>query len=464
MKNGMKYYNIVIIGAGPAGMFTAYYILKNSNVAKVLLVDKGSISVERKCCGQCAKCLNRKNCSVLCGVGGAGLFSDGKLVMDLHAGGKIDAISTLSEKEKKNLTDYIVKTLKKYDGVSELSPEISETELNTWKDRFEKEGLSIRHYDVLHMGTNNLCHITTNFIKDLLNNPRFSLKSGSEVTDIYDAEDQKSSICMKNGERYLTSCVVFSVGKTGSEWLKKIFLKNHISCLKTKTYIGVRLETSHDSVKELFKYSFDPKIWSYYGNQKVKTHCFCRHGEIICSNYMGYPVIGGHTRFTENNHVSEKYLSQKTNFNVLISTNAEKKEILRILDKLKNLNSNGGVVQYLLDFLHYERKGKSGDLKKCYVYGDLRSILDELDHAGEKIADFIIHMSKIFPGILDSENLVYGPALEWLMDSVEVDHYMETSHKNWFAVGDGAGLSQGIVHAAATGIIAAHELCRRMEA
>ena len=423
MKNGMKYYNIVIIGAGPAGMFTAYYILKNSNVAKVLLVDKGSISVERKCCGQCAKCLNRKNCSVLCGVGGAGLFSDGKLVMDLHAGGKIDAISTLSEKEKKNLTDYIVKTLKKYDGVSELSPEISETELNTWKDRFEKEGLSIRHYDVLHMGTNNLCHITTNFIKDLLNNPRFSLKSGSEVTDIYDAEDQKSIICMKNGERYLTSCVVFSVGKTGSEWLKKIFLKNHISCLKTKTYIGVRLETSHDSVKELFKYSFDPKIWSYYWNQKVKTH-----------------------------------------FNVLISTNAEKKEILRILDKLKTLNSNGGVVQYLLDFLHYERKGKSGDLKKCYVYGDLRSILDELDHAGEKIADFIIHMSKIFPGILDSENLVYGPALEWLMDSVEVDHYMETSHKNWFAVGDGAGLSQGIVHAAATGIIAAHELCRRMEA
>lgn len=128
------------------------------------------------------------------------------------------------------------------------------------------------------------------------------------------------------------------------------------------------------------------------------------------------------------------------------------------------MNSNGGVVQYLLDFLHYERKGKSGDLKKYYVYGDLRSILDELDHAGEKIADFIIHMSKIFPGILDSENLVYGPALEWLMDSVEVDHYMETSHKNWFAVGDGAGLSQGIVHAAATGIIAAHELCRRMEA
>ena len=97
-----------------------------------------------------------------------------------------------------------------------------------------------------------------------------------------------------------------------------------------------------------------------------------------------------------NNHVSEKISFSKTNFNVLISTNAEKKEILRILDKLKTLNSNGGVVQYLLDFLHYERKGKSGDLKKCYVYGDLRSILDELDHAGEKIADFIDHMSKIF--------------------------------------------------------------------
>ena len=461
----MKLYDVIIIGAGPAGMFTAQYILKNTKYAQVLLVDKGNSAEERKCVGECGSCTRKDRCSILCGVGGAGLFSDGKLVLDLHAGGRLDAVSILTEQEKKDLTSYIVETLKSYDGVSEMGPSISSEEKEEWRNKLKKEGLNIRHYDVLHMGTNNLQHITMNFIEDLQMNPRFTLKTKCEITEIRNTSDKKTILYEKNGEIYITENVVFAVGKTGSNWLKEVFESEQIHFLKIKTYIGIRLEASHDSIKKLFQYSFDPKIWAYYGDQKVKTHCFCRHGEVISSNYMGYPIIGGHTRYTKNNVVLEDSISKKSNFNVLMSVDSGENKILDILDKMKRLNPDGGIVQSLSDFLHPERQAQSMYMykKNRYAYGDIRSILDELDNSGEKIADFIMRLGKIIAGIVNDDNLVYAPALEWFMDSVEVDEHMETTHKGWFAVGDGAGLSQGIVHAAATGIIAADEICSRME-
>lgn len=465
MKNDMKYYDVIIIGAGPAGIFTAQYILKNTKQAKVLLVDKGNYAEQRKCIGDCSICDRKDSCNVLCGVGGSGLFSDGKLVLDLHAGGRLDAISNLTEDEKKKLTRYIVETLKGYDGVSKMGPSISTAEDEKWQKLLKKEGLTIRHYDVLHMGTNNLQHITMNFIEDLKKNSRFTLKTNSEIVKVDDAPNGESILCEKNGEKFITSNAVFAIGKTGSDWLKQIFTKNSIHFLKTKTYVGIRLETSHDLIQKLFQYSFDPKIWAFYGNQKVKTHCFCRHGEVICSNYMGYPVIGGHTRYTENNIVQKENISPKSNFNVLVSTDVSKEEILKVLEKMKELNPDGGLVQRLSDFLYAKNERKNKTLKRedRYVYGDVRGLLDEIDNIGEKISDFIMRLGKIVPGVTCEKNLVYAPALEWFMDSVEVDEHMETAHKSWFAVGDGAGLSQGIVHAAATGIIAAHEICLRME-
>lgn len=464
VKNNMRHYSVAIIGAGPAGIFTAYYILNNSTTANVLLVDKGPGTQNRTCCENCQSCPFRSRCNVLCGVGGAGLFSDGKLVLDLHSGGKIDAIASLTEIEKVRLKDYIVETLKKYDGVSEMGPDLTAEKQKSWEERFKKQGLSVRHYDVLHMGTSNLQHITQNFINDLLKSPRFTLRTDCQITDICDIENQESILCTKGGEKFVAANVVFSVGKTGSGWLRNIFEGKKIPFLKTKTYIGIRLEASHDSIKELFEYSFDPKIFAFYGEKKVKTHCFCRQGDIRCSNYMGYSVIGGHSKFTANNTIPIGENLDMSNFNVLVSTDVEKKEIINLLGEMADLNPNGGIVQRLSDFLYPEKSGRIfevDNMKRCKS-GNVRAILDSFDHMGEIISDFIIRMGKVVPGVAYGGNLVYAPALEWFMDSVKVNSHMETIHKGWFAVGDGAGLSQGIVHAAATGIIAANEICLRM--
>lgn len=460
----MENYNVAIIGAGPAGLFAANYILKHSENITVALIDKGKSADDRKCCKDCCICPEKNHCNILCGVGGSGLFSDGKLVLDLHSGGNLDAITTLSDEKRHILRDSIVSTLREHDGKSEPGPVFSDSKQKFWQQKFEEQELHIKHYDVLHMGTENLHHITSAFASEVYCDARVTLKLNCEITNVENGQNGASVIRTKEGELFSADYVVFAVGKTGSDWLKQVFTNNEIKFDKTDTYIGIRLEVPQDSLKELFDYSFDPKIWRYSHGRKIKTHCFCRRGDIICTNYMGFPVVGGHTRYTADNNVPAADQSHKGNFNILASTHATENEIICVLRKFREINPGGIVVQSLFNYLNPKAKGimlprvQHANEKE----GDIRGIWDSLDYTGTAIADFIKRLSDVIPGILSHDSLVYGPALEWFMDSVEVDTNMETSHRGWFAVGDGAGLSQGIVHSAATSIIAAEEICRRL--
>lgn len=464
----MKNFDVAIIGAGPAGLFAAHHILKDSDHATILLIDKGKAAQERKCCGNCQICRDKERCSILCGVGGGGLFSDGKLVLDLHSGGKLDTITNLSEQKQEKLVTTIVETLKEHDGQSELSPNISADEQERWQHLCSAEGLEIKHYDVLHMGTENLHHITMGFAATICENSRVSLNLNCEIVRLENGSHNESILYSANGEVFYAENVIFSVGKTGSNWLRGLFAEKRIALKKESTYIGIRLEVPHSTIEELFEYSFDPKIWTYYGERKVKTHCFCRHGDIVCTNYMGFPIVGGHTRFTAYNDVPFDNQSLRGNFNILVSTKHAEEDIYQVLEQFRQINPSGVVVQKLSDFLCLENSESlenatiMAHMTQCKT-GNIRKILDAFDTVGTLIADFIMHLSKIVPGILDNSSLVYAPALEWFMDSVEVNSNMETVHKGWFAVGDGAGLSQGIVHSAATSIIAAEEICRRMK-
>lgn len=464
----MKNFDVAIIGAGPAGLFATHCILKYSKQATILLIDMGKAAQDRKCCGNCQICGEKERCSVLCGVGGGGLFSDGKLILDLHAGGKLDAVANLNEDKREELITTIVETLKHYDGQSEPSPNITADKQDRWRRLCSAEGLEIKHYDVLHMGTENLNHITTRFATAICENPRVSLKLNCEIVRLENDPHNRSILCSSNGEFFSAENVIFSVGKTGSNWLRSLFSENKIHFRKENTYVGIRLEVPHKAIDELLEYSFDPKIWTYYGERKVKTHCFCRHGDVVCTNYMGFSVVGGHTRFTAKNNVTFGNQSLRGNFNILASTKHTEKDIYQALEQFRQINPNGVVVQKLSDFLYSNNSGTlenaaiMAHMTQCKT-GNIRKILDNFDTVGTTITDFILRLSRIVPGILDDNSLVYAPALEWFMDSVEVDSNMETSHKGWFAVGDGAGLSQGVVHSAATSIIAAEEICRRMK-
>lgn len=462
MKNDIQKQDAIIIGAGPAGLFAAYRILENQPNANVLLIERGSDIQFRECYQNCSICPNYADCSMLCGVGGSGLFSDGKLVLDLHAGGLLDSISNITEQRKNDISKYIERTLRSFDGVSQDGPKPSKEVQKEWLNWFNQNGLEIKHYDVLHMGSKNLRNIITKFLINLKEKPGFKILTSTEVTNVY-KKNNLSFVEVLDGRTFISTNILFSVGKTGSEWLKDIFIKNQISFKKNTTYIGVRVETSHDFISKLFEFSFDPKIWMYFDNHKVKTHCFCRHGDVICTNYMGFPVVGGQTQITENNNESINEISKKSNFNVLVSTSLDENRIINLLEDVKKINPDGPVVQSISSFINNCKDldpiaGLSDNVK----VGNLREIFNQYDGIGRCIVEFISRLEKIVPNLTRQDGLIYAPAIEWFMDTVNVKPNMETSCSGWFAIGDGAGLSQGIVHAAATAIIAADDVSLRI--
>lgn len=149
---------------------------------------------------------------------------------------------------------------------------------------------------------------------------------------------------------------------------------------------------------------------------------------------------------------------------ILVSTDAPQDTILSLLNDFKKVNPSGGLVQTLFDFMNNCISSPYNMIDRTrYSKGNIRSMLNKLTSTGDIIAEFILQLSKVIPDLLCKESFLYAPAIEWFMNSVNVDSNMETSQKGWFAIGDGAGLSQGIIHAAATGVIAAHEISLRLE-
>ena len=231
----MKKSSVIIIGAGPAGLFAAHQILSRSQNLTVVLLEQGVEPQQRRCIKNCLNC-NRQECNILCGVGGAGLYSDGKLVLNLDSGGKLNSISNLSENEKKRLIWHIEKVLRSYDGVSERSEELSQEEETKWKAYFNQSNLNLKHYDVTHMGTRNLINITKKFVNALCENERFELITNCKVVDV------------KKGEKKRNPAPPFTTSTMQQDASRKLnfALKKTMSVAQT-LYEGVKLPDYGDT-------------------------------------------------------------------------------------------------------------------------------------------------------------------------------------------------------------------------
>jgi len=456
----MEKCNVLIVGGGPAGLFSAKYILENDEFASVILLDKGKENDQRMCIADSEGCKHCNVCDVLCGSGGAGLFSDGKLILDLNSGGLLRDIKNMTDDGKNNLVNYIKETLHKLDGLSEVS-DVNEKVKQHNINIFKENDLNIKLYDVLHLGTNDLSDITRNFIEYLKSFTRFKIINSQDVIQV--DKDLQFITTTKNGDKYQSDKVILAVGKTGAHWLKQLLITKGVQFSRRNSYIGVRLETLHNNISDLINISFDPKIWTDVDNKKVKIHCVCRKGSIIMSYYNGSQIVGGHTKYTKNDLYNQEEESNKSSFNILVAINKSKINIYDFLNKCVEANPNGLLVQRLGDFMNKKVTNELGAIKPekslNIKLSNIRELLDNYDEVGTAIITFIDKLARLYPKIKNEDNLIYAPVIEWLMDTVIVNSNMETSMEGCFAIGDGAGLSQGIVHSAATGILAAKKIC-----
>lgn len=469
-NKGDKRFDLVIIGAGPGGLFAAYKIIENIKNIRILVIDKGKAPSKRICPAIDNVCENCKVCNLISGGGGAGLFSDGKLILDLGVGGYLKKFIPLERRVE--LEKEIKEVIEKFSTSYIYHIPSSDNELLTC---LKKMDLNFKPYPVIHLGSNNLRKFISNFISYLQNKGvKFSFDTG-----VFSITNKNSSgkwivEIQRNGNLNLieSNYLIVSVGKEGNIWFSSLVHELDGKVKDNSTYMGIRLEINDSTARPLYELSLDPKIYRSRENIKIKTHCFCRHGQILLLKYFGLPLVGGHTPFIE---IDKNYSATKfpnSNFAILYRDDniCTWERAIECMKKVDEITGGKLLVQRLGDYLNdtptTPQKLNDNSIKPSNLNIIPRHISEEIlpGFKDDNFLLFLEHLSSCVPDLLNHDNLIYAPAIEWWMKKIEVNEHMEVYNlPDLYATGDGSGLTQGIVQSAATGIIAAEDVLMKKE-
>jgi uncharacterized protein len=459
----MKQYDVIIVGAGPAGIFSALELLKQKEDAKILIIEKGK-DIDKRICPMkirdisCATC---PECALLSGWGGAGAFSDGKLNLSPEIGGFLSRY--IDRTALQSLINSVDKIYVNYGAPKETyggnKEEVSEIE------RLASENnLLFIPSKIRHIGTDR-CKTVLKNIKESLNRKVETIFS-SEAERVITEKKKAAGIRLKDGTRFYSEFVILAPGREGSRWLEKETRRLHLTLLKNPVDIGVRVEIPAAVFEPLTKITYEPKLifHSKKFNDKVRTFCVNPYGEVVKEYLKGIWTVNGHS------YANMK--SNNTNFALLVSTFFTEpfdEPILygRYIAGLANLLGKGVIVQRLGD-LHQGRrstqdrilKGEVQPTLKDAIPGDLSFVMP-YRHLSD-ILEMLEALDNIAPGVNSEHTLLYGAEVKFYSMLPKLTESLETEIDNLFAVGDGAGVSRGLIQASVSGVIAARTISKRL--
>lgn len=469
MASSRAIVDLAIVGAGPAGMFAARRCLEEVPGMKVVMLDKG-----KDVSARCRSHHRRRGyffVDRVSGAGGAGLFSDGKLVLTLEAGGKRGDVFARAA-EASGIVSYVEGVLKTYDGFS-VRKDRPAAQWRAYASLLEQRGIKYKHLPVRHMGSENLRTVVSRFFHDLKSrgiDARFehrvtTVKSEKTGFRVWFSDDSGKMRTLQ------ARCVLLAPGKEGSRsrWFTNFLLRHGIKAQPNRTYIGVRVETKPSEA--MTEYSLDPKFyWHYADGSKMKTHCYCRRGHVSSLKYFGLPLAGGHSPYTEANDVGA--MPAQANFSVLLGDTPKArypwKTCVGIMRRARKLGSGGLMVQRYGDFLGGRATTPDGLSQNSVRPSAPKAAPGDVSRIGlpngfnTKLVDFVGRLSNVDAGLVNDDTLLYAPAIEWWMPRVDTDENLQTRVDGAYVAGDGAGFSQGIVYAAATGLRAAESILRTL--
>jgi len=458
-------YDVIIVGAGPAGLFAASE-LKDKNL-KVLVIDKGKDVEDRHChmeeSGTCIQC---NDCNIMCGVGGAGTFSDGTLNLRPDVGGELAELCDTPTAWQ--LVHEVDQTFLKYGMLDELYKGTG-GDIEDLKRRAASVGARFIEINQRHIGSDRTKKLIKMFKDDLVEHG-IEFLLNTHVTDLIIEEKKRSTtkkvtrICKgvitDSGAEIRGTYMIIAPGRVGASWVEKTIKRQKIAAEYAGIDVGVRVEVLAITMDPVTRINRDPKF-------HIRTKRYDDFARTFCTNERGYVVKEVYDDFIGvNGHSLRSKKSENTNFAFLVKVGLTKpventSRYGRSIAKLATTIGGGKPILQRMGDLRRGRRSSWDRINRNLVENTLKDVTpgDISMALPHRIAMDIIEglekLNEIIPGVASDSTLLYAPEIKFYAMHLIVDKNMETSVKNLFAAGDGAGLSRDIVNAAATGMLAA---------
>lgn len=457
-------FDIIIIGAGPAGMFAAYELVNNCSKLKVLIIDKGKEVNKRECpMLKTGKCVNCNPCNIMCGIGGAGVFSDGTLNLRPDIGGDLSEF-TEDKNQAWDLTDVVDKIFLRF-GAPKKVYGVSNKRIEELSLKAASAGIKFIKIKQRHIGSDNAPKVIGRF-ENYLKKTGIKFLAETEVRDLIIEKNKYQGVVLENNKKIYSRLAIIAPGRVGTSWVNKIISEHKIGADYAPIDIGVRVEVPSIVMKSVVETSRDPKfhIWTSQYGDFVRTFCTNHKGFVVKETYDGFIGVNGHslkTKKSENTNFA--FLVQVSLTQPLENTSLYGESIARIATLL---GEGKPIIQRLGDY----RRGRRSTferLKRSTVIPTLKDVTPGniamvLPHRIlTDITEGLEKLDKVIPGVVTDSTFLYAPEIKFYSMRMRVDKKMQTNIKGLFAAGDGAGLSRDIINASATGILAARGILKR---
>ena len=465
--------DVLIIGAGPAGIFTALELSKHNKDLKILIVDKGRTIDKRKCPARATGiCVGCNPCAITRGWSGAGAFSDGKLSLSPAVGGRL--MEYMQEEQAQELINYADSIYLQFGAQEKVygldTPRVEEIQYEA-----SRHNIQLIHCPVRHLGTELAYDVLKGMYEHLINKTNTTFWELAEVQDILATpEGVIGATIQRKDEQELDEVsarfVVTAPGRGGANWLAEQTIRLGVATVNNAVDIGVRVEVPNSIMDHLTRELYEPKLVYYSDRYDLKVRSFCVNpGGVVSEEHYdgGIGVVNGHC------YADPAKKTKNTNFALLVSTRFTEPfnqpiEYGRYVARLANMLTGGGVmVQRLGDLLQGRRTNESRLQKSTTtptllsaVPGDLSYVLPEryLTSLIETLKAF----DKIAPGMYSKNTLLYGVEVKFYSSKVIVKSNFETAIPRLYTIGDGAGITRGLIQASATGIVVGRDIVTKV--